>query len=405
MNLPFYIAKRYIFSKKSHNAINVISAISVCGIMVATMAMVCALSVFNGFTGLVVQSFSAIDPQLQITPTKGKVFDPTDERFEKIKQLENILSISETLEENALIKYEDRQVPALIKGVTEEYTEQINSSGILLEGNFILQEGDVNYSVIGAGLAMTLGMRANFIAPLEIYSPKRNIRVNMANPSSAFSISYTYPSGIFAVNQQQYDSQVAFISMELAREMFRYEKEVSSLNIRLQNEDQINDTKKEIQRILGTGYSVKDRFQQQEESFRMVNVEKWVTFLILLLILLIAAFNIIGSLSMLILEKKEDINILRNMGAEKKLILRIFFFEGWLIGFLGAITGLIAGIVLCLLQQHFGLIKLGTAEGAFITDSYPVIVQFSDIFFILITVFIIGFFAVIYPVYNLKKQL
>lgn len=405
MNLSFYIAKRYIFSKKSHNAINIISAISACGIAIATMAMVCALSVFNGFTDIAAQSFGAIDPHLQISPAKGKVFDPTNPVFARIRSIEGIESISESLEENGLVKFNDRQVPVLIKGVSPEFLDQIETDKIMLEGDFLLKEGDVQYGVVGAGLAMTLGIRANYMSPLEIYVPKRDVKVNMANPSTAFTLSYAYPAGIFALHQQQYDEQTMFVSIELAREIFRYENEVSTLNIILKNNNSANNIKNEIKNILGDKYIVKNRFEQQEESFRMVSIEKWVTFLILSFILIIAIFNIIGSLSMLILEKKNDITILRNMGASQKLILRIFAMEGWLISFIGAIFGLITGLALCLLQEHFGLLKLGDVAGAFITDAYPVSVQVTDIVYIFLTVSIIGFIAVLYPVRNLKKQL
>ena len=379
--------------------------ISACGIAVATAAMVCTLSVFNGFSDIAAQSFSAIDPQLQILPAKGKVFNPEDAVILKVKELDGIQSVSEMLEENALIKFEDRQVPALVKGVSPEFLKQIDAGKILLDGHFNLKEGDVQYGVIGAGLAITLGLRMGYVSPLEIYVPKRNARVNTANPAANFTISHVYPSGVFALNQQQYDEQTMFVSLELAREIFRYENEVSSLNLILENELSTNRIKKEIKTILGEQYLVKDRFEQQEDSFRMVSVEKWVTFLILSFILVIAIFNIIGSLSMLILEKKGDISILRNMGASKKLILKIFSFEGWLISFIGAISGLTIGLTLCLLQQHFGLLKLGDTAGAFIVDSYPVLVQFTDIIFIALTVLVIGFVAVLYPINNLRKQL
>lgn len=405
MNLSLYIARRYIFSKKSHNAINVISLISVCGIAVATMAMVCTLSVFNGFTEVVIKSFSAIDPELQISATKGKVFDPTDSKIQQVKAIPEIDFTSESLEENAMIKYEDRQVPALIRGVSPEFVRLANAKDLILDGEFLLKDGDVQFSVIGAGLAMNLGLRANFIAPVEIYAPKRDVKVNLSNPASAFTKMATYPAGIFALNQAKYDENLTFVSIELARELFRYEKEISSLDIKLKDKKETGSVKRKLQSILGSDYQVRDRFEQQQESFRMVNIEKWITFLILAFILVIAVFNIIGSLSMLILDKEEDIRILRNMGANNKLIVRIFKIEGWLISLIGAIAGLILGLILCLLQQHFGLLKLGETAGAFIIDAYPVSVQVTDIIFILFTVCLIGFIAVLYPTNNLKKHL
>jgi lipoprotein-releasing system permease protein len=379
--------------------------ISVCGIAIATAAMVCALSVFNGFTDIAARSFSAIDPQLQILPATGKVFNPDDSLFREVKALDGIQSVSETLEDNALIKYEERQAPALIKGVSPEFLKQINTGDFMLDGDFALEEGDVHYGVLGIGLAMTLGIRSSYISSMEIYVPKRDVKVNTANPTANYTTSYAYPAGIFTLNQQQYDEQTVFVSIALAREMFRYENEVSSLNLMLQKDASVNDVKKEIKAILGNNYLVKDRFEQQEESFRMVSIEKWVTYLILSFILVIATFNIIGSLSMLILEKKKDIHILRNMGADKTLILRIFSFEGWLICFAGATAGLIIGLTLCLLQQYFGFLKLGNTAGAFIIDAYPLSVQASDIFYIFLTVLAIGFAAVLYPVDNLRKQL
>jgi lipoprotein-releasing system permease protein len=379
--------------------------ISVCGIAIATAAMTCALSVFNGFTDIAARSFSAIDPQLQILPATGKVFNPHTPQFRKVKALQGIQSISETLEDNALVKYEEHQVPALIRGVSPEFLTQINTGDFLLDGEFVLESGDVHFGVLGVGLAMTLGLRSGYISSMEIYVPKRDVKANTANPMANYTISYAYPSGIFALNQQQYDEQTVFVSIALAREMFRYENEVSSLNLMLQKDVSAEDVKKEIKSILGDKYLVKDRFEQQEESFRMVSIEKWVTFLILSFILVIATFNTIGSLSMLILEKKEDVRILRNMGAGKALILRIFSFEGWLICFTGAAAGLLIGLTLCLLQQYFGFLKLGNTAGAFIIDAYPVSVQVSDILYIFLTVLAIGFAAVLYPVDNLRKQL
>lgn len=405
MNLPFYIARRYLFSKKSHNAINVISIISVCGIAVATMAMVCALSIFNGFTGLVADSFSLIDPDLQITPSSGKVFDNADPNIEKIRSLPEIDVISETVEENALAKYNDRQEPVVIKGVSPSFVEITDIDKLLMDGNFSLREGDVDFCVAGVGVAMKLGLRADNITPIEIYSPKRDVKVNLANPSNAFTQVYTYPAGIFSLKQAKYDDQVILVSLDLARELFRYDNEVTSLGIKLKDYTTLNSTKQKIQEILGNGYFVKDKFEQQADSFRMVNIEKWVTYLILTFILIIAVFNIVGSLSMLILDKSADIEILCNMGANNNLITRIFLIEGWLISFSGAIAGLIVGVILCLLQSHFGILKLGQNPGAFIIDAYPVQVLFSDIVFIFITVSIIGFLIVMYPANNLRKKL
>lgn len=379
--------------------------ISSCGIAIATMALVCTLSVFNGFTDVVTKSFSAFDAELEITPAKGKVFDPSQPAFEKLKALPEIEIISESLEENALLKFGERQVPTLIKGVSANFRDLADIDKLIIDGQFQIEDGDIKYGVIGAGLAMTIGVRANFIAPLEIFSPKRDVKINLANPSSAFSKSQAYTSGVFALNQAKYDDQVLIISINQARELFRYTNEVSSLDLKLKSSASLKKMQKEIKNLLGDDYLVKDRFEQQEESYRMVNIEKWVTFLILAFILIIAIFNVVGSLSMLILEKKDDIVILKNMGASDNLISRIFMIEGSMITLLGASVGLVVGLILCLAQQYFGILKLGDTPGAFLIDAYPVSVQILDILFIFITVIFIGFMTVIYPVNNLRKQL
>jgi len=379
--------------------------ISVIGITVATMAMVCTLSIFNGFTDFAAKSFSGIDPDLKITPATGKVFDPSAPEVQRIKEINEIEVIAESLEDNASVGYEDRQAWALIKGVSPEYLNIVNSKQIIDRGEFVVKDGDVQFGVIGKGLAMNLGVRTSFISPIEIFAPKRNVRINLANPNTAFGRKLVYPSGIFLLNQEKYDTQLLFVSLEVARELFRYENEVSALEIKLKNPKDTDAAKSKLKQLLGKEYHVKDRFEQQEEAFKMVNVEKWVTFLILIFILIIAVFNIIGSLSMLILEKEKDIKILQNLGASNKLIASIFMIEGWLISFFGAITGLLIGLVLCLLQQHFGLLKLGSTEGAFIIDAYPVLVEANDIIITFVTVNVIGFLAIVYPINNLRKRL
>lgn len=404
MNFPFYIARRYLFSKKSHNAINVISIICVCGIAVATMAMVCTLSIFNGFTKLAADSFSLIDPDLQVVPSTRKVFVPEKNKIAQIKNIIGVDFVSETIEENALARYGERQEPVLVKGVSSNFQETADLSKLMLDGNFILHDGDVDFCVAGVGVAIKLGLKADNITPLEIYSPKRDVNINLANPSNAFTQAYVYPTGIFSLKQAKYDDQVIIVSLDLARNLFRYNKEVSALEIKLTEGASVDQIKKQIQSILGDKYIVKDRFEQQADSFRMVNIEKWVTYLILAFILILAVFNVVSSLSMLILDKSQDINILRDMGANNKLISKIFLLEGWLITFSGAISGLILGIVLCLLQEHFGLLRLGNS-GSFIVDAYPVSILWADVLFIFITVCIVGFFIVLYPVNVLYKKL
>lgn len=404
MNLSLYIAKRYLFSKKSQNAINVISIISVVGIALAASALICTLSVFNGFTEVVTQSFSAFDPQLQVTPTQGKVFALDDAKMEKLKAIDGIAFISESLEENALLKFEDRQEPILLKGVSPKFREQASIDSLIIDGQFSLREGDIDYGVIGAGLAMLVGTRAGFQTPAEIFMPKRNVKVQLANPSSAFTPANIYIDGVFASNQQKYDDLLLIVSIDLVRELLDYQKEVTSLDIKVKDNYTVSTVKNEIATILGSDYKIKDRFEQQDEIYRMVNVEKWVTFLILILISTIAIFNVVGSLSMLILEKTADIEILKSLGASKGLITKIFLFEGWLITFIGCTVGLTIGVIICFVQQYFGILKLGSG-GSFIIDAYPVLVELGDLFLTFFSVTFVGFLAVLYPINVLRKRI
>lgn len=405
MNLSLFIARRYLFSKKSHNAINVISLISVCGIAIATMAMVCVLSVFNGFGGIVEGMFSAFDPDLKITPKVGKVFDYHTPEFDKALRVEGIQMVSESLEENALYKFDDRQVPVLVKGVSEEFKLMSDMDKLIVDGRFRLTEDVVSYTTLGAGLSMTLGARPGFVNAIEIYAPRRDVNVNLANPSAAFTREDIQIGGVFSLNQPDVDDQMAIIPIGLARELFRYDNEVSSLDIKLQPGASVKKVKSEMEKILGNDFLVENRFEQQIESFRMLQIEKWVTFLILAFILLIAVFNVVGSLSMLIVEKTIDIKSLKNMGASNNLISRIFLYEGWLIAFFGIVSGIVVGLTLCLLQQHFGLLRLSNVPGAYVVDAYPVIVRFWDIVTVFVVVSIISLLTVFYPINNLKKNL
>lgn len=379
--------------------------VAVCGVAVATLASVCTLSVFNGFEGLVSTMFSSFDPELKITPAKGKVFDPTNEKILLLHSLPEIENISETLQDNVLVKYKQRQVPAIMKGVGDRFEETTQIEEVLFDGEFILKDEINNYAVLGIGVASNLGIGANFVFPLDIYVPKRNAKVNLANPLSSFNIGYAYMGGIFMVNQPVYDDNQMLVSIDFAREMFGYEKEVSALEIKIKKGYSIHATQKKIKEIIGNEYLLKDRYEQQESAFKMMSIEKWVSFLMLCFIILIAAFNIIGSLSILMVDKQKDIATLRNLGAGNSLISKIFLFEGWMISALGAIIGIVAGVLVCMGQSYFGWIKLGSTQGAFAVDAYPVIVQWSDLIIILACVLFIGFIAVLYPVRYLSRKL
>jgi len=404
LNLAFYIARRYLFAKKSHNAINIISTISVCGVVVATIAMICVLSVFNGFRELAVANFSFFDPDLKITPVAGKVFDPTTDEMRRVCELSEIQAYCGVLQENALVRYGDRQEISIVKGVdtTFRYLTQIDSA--ILDGEFRLKAGDINYAVIGQGLAASLGVNAAFAYPMEIFMPERTGSFNIANPTDFAVVEYAYIGGVYHVNQPIYDESFMLISIDVLRSMLSYEKEVSALELKLVPGTDVSATKKKITNLIGRDFMVKDRYEQQEASYKMIQIEKWVSFLMLCFILILALFNMVGSLAILIIEKEEDVNKLRSMGADNRLISRIFLFEGWMISLLGAVIGVAVGVALCLVQKYFGLISLGETAGMFIVDAYPVIVEGMDVLIVLITVITIGFIAVLYPVHYIGKK-
>ena len=403
MNLPFFIARRYLLAKKSHNAINIISMISVCSVAVATVALVCVLSVFNGFHDLSASMFGNFDPELKITAVEGKVFDPTTEPMRRVRAMPEVALSTEVLQDNVLVRYGGRQQIAVAKGVDSTFQRAVPIDTVLIDGRFVLREGETAYGVPGIGLASVLGINASFTEPMEIYAPKRDVRVNTANPATSFQIDYAFIGGVFCINQAEYDEQFLILPIDLVRDMLRYDNgEVSALELKLAPGANLRQVKRDIARTLGKGFRVQDRFEQQEASFRMMQIEKWMTFLILAFILTIALFNVVSSLSMLIIEKEDDVHMLRSMGADDGLIRRIFLFEGCMIPLVGATVGIVLGVVICLVQQHFGLIRLGEV-GAFISDKYPVRVSPTDLLTIFITVFAIGALTSWYPVRTLRS--
>ena len=409
MNFPFYIAKRYLFSKKSHNAINVISGVSVCGVALATLALVCTLSVFNGFQDLVTTMFTAFDPELKIVAVNGKVFDSQDDRIQSLKQMPEIDIVSESLEDNVMVQYKGRQAMAVIKGVEDNFNQLTAIDSILYgRGELLLHDEVVDYAIPGIELVSVLGTGIRFLDPLEIYAPKRGSKINVANPASSFNSDYLHSSGlVFAVNQQKYDASYILTSLEFARDLFQYQTEVSSIELKLKEGINIYKVQKEISQSLGDDFRVLNRYEQQADTYRIMEVEKLISYLFLSFILLIACFNVIGSLSMLIIDKREDVVTLRNLGANDEIIKRIFLLEGCLISFFGAMIGVVLGVVLCLVQQEFGLISLGSGDsaGAFVIDAYPVSVHWSDVMLVLGTVLLISYFSVLYPVRYLSRRL
>lgn len=406
MNFPFYIARRYLFSKKSHNAINVISAISVCGVALATLALVCTLSVFNGFQDLVTTFFTAFDPQLKITAVRGKVFDGQDKRVLQLKKMPDVEVYSESLEDNVMVQYQGRQAMAVVKGVEDNFDQLTPIDNILFgRGDLLLHDEVVDYAIPGIQLLSTLGSGIRFLDPLEIYAPRRGAKVNMANPSTAFVTGNLFSSGlVFAVNQEKYDASYILTSIDFARHLFQYTTEVSAINLKLKAGADTDAVKKHIQDLLGDDFLVQDRYEQQADTYRIMEIEKLISYLFLTFILMIACFNVIGSLSMLIIDKRDDVVTLRNLGASDRQIVRIFLFEGRMISFFGAFAGVVLGLLLCWLQQEYGLIALGSS-GSFVVDAYPVSVHASDVLLIFITVLLIGFLSVWYPVRFLSKRL
>lgn len=397
------IARRYLFSKKSHNAINIISGISATGVAIGTMALVVVLSVFNGFESLITTMFSSFDPDLKITMSQSKSFDVNSTGFEKVRKLKSVAVFTEVIEENALLRYKEKQMPATVKGVSENFRQLTNIDSILLDGKFLLYDGAFENIIPGVGVATILGVGANFIDPLYIYAPKRLSNINLLRPEKSFNQAATFVGGIFSVQQLQYDDHYILTSLALARELFEYKStEVTAIELKLAANADLDQTQQQIRQALGKKYDVKNRYEQQESFFKIMKIEKWITFLILSFILLIASFNIIGSLSMLIIDKKSDIQTLKSLGADNKLIYQIFLFEGWLISIVGALSGILIGTIICLVQEHYGLIKLGAG---YVVDAYPVLTDPTDTLLVFVTVIVMGFLAAIYPVRYINKKI
>lgn len=401
MKLSLYIARRYLFAKKSRNAINVISAISVAGVTVGTMALITILSVFNGLEEMVRSIFSTSDPQIKIAPAKGKVFIPDSLMLKRLAGTEGVEIYALTLEENALLRYEEQQYIATVKGVSLNYAEVTDLDTAMWDGNFtLLGENGRPYAVAGLGVANYLGMRLNFVSPLAIYIPDRKARIR-GTPDNEFTRKYIYMSGIFAV-EQEFDSKYVFLPLDFARELLDYKDEVSSIEVRMRPGADEKRTQNAIREVMGDQFVVQNRYEQQEMFYKVMKAERLAIFVILTFILVIASFNIIGSLTMLIIEKERDINILRSLGADNRLIKRIFIYEGWMISFIGTVTGLLLGFILCAAQQHFGIVKL--AGESLLIDAYPVRMQLSDFLIVAATVLAIGYAAAWYPVHYLSRR-
>ena len=407
MNFEFFIARRYLFAKKSHHAINIISGISVLGVAVATMAMVVTLSVFNGFQDLVADLFTAFDPELKVTPMDGQTVSAKDTALLRLSKNDMVEVYTPVLEGQALVLQEGRQQVVTIKGVADNITKQTHIEDILYgDGSFCLHADVLEYGVLGIQLAQQLGLPAFFENPLQVYAPKRGERVNIGNPLSSFNHDELQSPGVvFMVRQAKYDAHYILTSLQFAQRIFDRQGRVSSVELKLK--DGINTEKAEeaLQAGLGKRFKVEDRYEQQNEVFRIMRIEKFISYIFLSFILLVACFNIIGSLSMLMIDKRQDIQTLRSLGATDSQICTIFRLEGHIISLAGALLGLVLGAVLCLVQQEYGIVTMGDSDGNFIIEAYPVSVYLTDILLVLATVLAVGWLAIWYPVKYLAGKI
>ena len=405
MNFPFFIARRYVFSKKSTNAINVISAISVVGVAVGTMALVIVLSVFNGFHDLVASFFTNFDPQIELVPKQGKTAPADDPLLDKIRKMPQVSVSTDVLEDQGLAVYGDRQQMVTVMGVDDNFTQLTNISDILYgDGEFTLQAANLFYAIPGIRLAQDMGLGARFDGYLKLYAPVRRGQItDLEDPSDGFVVdSLISPGVVFAVNQAKYDRDHVICSIGFARRLFDQDGMLSSLQIRLKPGSDLAAVKKQMREIVGSKYRVLDRFEQQSDTFNIMQIEKVLAYVFLTFILMVACFNIISSLSMLIIDKKADAATLRNLGATDRQIRSIFLLEGRIISAIGAVVGILLGLLLCWLQQEFGLVHMGDSAGSFVVNAYPVSVHYDDVAIVFVTVLLIGWAAAWIPTRKLK---
>ena len=395
-----HIAWRYLFAKKQFNAIHIITTISSIAVGVVTAAMICVMSVMNGFGTMVEQMFSQFDPDIRITAQNGKSFHLSQETKNQLLALPEVNLLSESIEETALIYFEDKQTPVQLMGVDSVFDSLTGIDQIIVDGHFEVYDGGFDRAVLGQLLAWKIGIGARFVHGIQVYAPKRNSKVNMLRPDANFNTETCFIAGIFAVNQQKYDENTMIVDIDFTRRLLEYDStEMTALMVATHGN--IKQAKRAIAQVMGEGYNIHDRYEQQKDFFRILRVEKLLTSLLLAFILLIATFNSIGALSMLIIDKRNDIRILSHLGASEQLIKRIFLFEGWLVNAIGAIGGVVVGLTICLLQEHFGLLKLGNGV-EYVISAYPVAVQGLDILLVIGIVWILSLISVWIPVRRIK---
>lgn len=404
---PLFVARRYLFARKRHLTTGIISVISVFGVALATAALIVTLSVFNGFRDMVASFFTALDPELKVTPAEGKTIAADDPLLAKLKALDFIQVYTETLQDQALIVGNERQWVVNIKGVSDSFAQQADLDAILYgDGEFCLHADVLEYGVMGIRLASALGLGSNYEGGLPIYAPRRGERVNMGNPMQSFNSDELYSPGVvFNTNQAQYDATYILTSLSFARRLFDQQGRLSAVELKLKPGTSLRSAKTTIRQLLGQRFLVQDRYEQQADTFRIMQIEKFIAYLFLSFILLVASFNIISSLSMLMIEKQENVATLRALGANDSQIRQIFLFEGWLISGIGALLGIVGGLALCWAQIRFGFVKLGASEGSFVVDAYPVSIQATDVLLTFLTVLLVGLLAVWLPVRRMTRDL
>lgn len=407
VKFPFYIARRYLFSKKSTNAINVISLISVSGVAVATMALIIVLSVFNGFHDMVASFFTQFDPQLKVVPTEGKTVPSDDPVLTEIRQLPQVDVATETVEDMALAIFNGKQAMVNVKGVDDNFSELTHINEIVYgDGEFALHAADLEYGTLGIRLAQDLSAGVRFGDFIQIYAPRREGQLDLASPQDGFEVdSLLMPGVVFSTRQGKYDRNYIIAPIGFARRIFDQQGMLTSLELRLKDGSNLNATKRQMRKIAGEKYQVLDRFEQQADTFRIMQIEKFIAYIFLTFILVVACFNIIGSLSMLMIDKKDDVVTLHNLGADNQQIKKIFLLEGRLIAILGAVVGIVLGLLLCWLQQTFGLVGMGSQSGMFVVNAYPVSVHYSDVLLVFLTVIAVSWLAVWYPVHYISKKI
>lgn len=397
--MPLKIAVRYLFSKKSHSAINAISIVSVCGVAIATMAMICTLSVYNGFEELITSLYSELDPQIEIRSKSGKTLQTDASEIEKLIYIDGVEAVTPVIEDNALALFAGKQQPVTIKGVPQNYSLVNGIDKALIDG--VTHFSDSLTAVIGVGVSNSLMVAPYFQSPIYLYAPKRKGKVNMVNPSTSFNTSSVYCTGVFSISQPEYDDKLVYVPISIAKSLFDYTTEATLLEIKVKDDAVVESVKCDIENLLGEGYQVKNRIEQKSEAFSMMAIEKWVTFFMLIFVLVISAFNIVSSVSMLIIDKSNNIKTLHNIGANNALITKIFFYQGVLISFIGAMIGVLFGLTLSLVQQHYGLLRMGAN---FIVEYYPVKVVWSDIFIVIAVVVLVGVLIAWYPVKYINSR-